>query len=275
MAMHFLESLEFWIFVWFRSCMETKASVMFARCPTFFRRKRLGTWCMAMSRQWTAWYSMQVVWYIVANTSAPGWVGDMCTCVRVCVCMHDMAWPTFMSWPCMTICTHEHAYPILMICGQKPDLGSVTIHACTFLACMTTHGLTMHDCPLTTLFHTSSLIALRTTFMHRVEMHACCHGMKFCMHIVIWVVGMLVPVAHGCGDMCRKNQCWSCTEWQKSLLTNANGWYVGWCWVSIFFIILQVRKYLIVGTVAWKSFYVICLLHGRRWICSDRSHSSP
>ena len=28
-----------------------KASVMFARCPTFFRRKRLGTWCMAMSRQ--------------------------------------------------------------------------------------------------------------------------------------------------------------------------------------------------------------------------------
>ena len=40
--------------------------------------------------------------------------------------------------------------------------------------------------------------------MHRVEMHACCHGKNFCMHIVIWVVGMLVPVAHGCGDMCRK-----------------------------------------------------------------------
>ena len=190
------------------------------------------------------------------------WLGGrhVHVCARVCLhARHGMT--TFMSWPCMTICTHEHAYPILMICGQKPDLGSVTIHACTFLACMTTHGLTMHDCPLTTLFHTCSLITLRTTFMHRVEMHACCHGMNFCMHIVIWVVAMLVPVAHGCGDMCRKKSMLILQrETKKS--SHECQWVIRGMMLSqqFIFIILQVRKYLIVGAVEWRSFHVICLL---------------
>ena len=127
-----------------------KASMMFASyitAPTFFRRKRLGTWCMAMSRQWTAWYCMQVVWYIVANTSAPGWVGDMCTCVRVCVCMHDMAWPHSChdhAWPSALMSMHIQFWWYVvknLTLGQWPYMHARSWHAWPHMAlpCMIAH----------------------------------------------------------------------------------------------------------------------------------------
>ena len=83
----------------------------------------------------------------------------------------------------------------------------------------------------------------RTTWSHLSAVWGllACTDLK-CMHVVThdlfifnhtWIHGMLVPVAHAWWHVQEKNQHRSFAEWQGDLLTVANGWYVGWCWVNL------------------------------------------
>lgn len=140
MAMHFLESLEFWIFVWFRSCMETKLAWCLLGAPPFFGGKGLahGVWrCHAGELHGIACRWCDILW----QTQVPlaGWA----TCARVCACVFACTtWHDHIH--VMTMHDHLHSWTCI---SNFDDMWSKTWPWVSDHTCMHVPGMHDHTWP--------------------------------------------------------------------------------------------------------------------------------